>query len=90
MTTIGTDSAYCSRRCNCVLHLDDAERSRVYQAKGDLDRALADYDKAIAIRPGDADAYLRRGVANLYAGALPKALAYFNQALVRGTGRSPR
>jgi lipoprotein NlpI len=47
--------------------------------KGDLDRAIADYNQAITLDPKFAPAYFLRGVANLYNGSLPKALADFNQ-----------
>ena len=51
-----------------------------YHAKGDDDRAIADYDQAIQLDPKNVYAYFNRGRTNLYAGALPKALADFNQA----------
>src|SRR5277367_1527585 len=38
-------------------------RGYAYHAKGDFDRAIADYTKAIGIDPKDADAYKNRGYA---------------------------
>jgi lipoprotein NlpI len=55
-------------------------RGYAYQAKGDNDRAIADYTQAIQINPKYMYAYFDRGLANLFAGALPKALADLNQA----------
>ena len=53
-------------------------RAIVYQEKGDYDKAIADYTEAIQ-RPDLAEAYLGRGIANLYAGSPAKALADVNQ-----------
>ncbi len=55
-------------------------RSRVYQAKGDLARAIADADAAIKSDPSYAVAFGVRGRAYLYDGDLAKALADFNRA----------
>ena len=55
-------------------------RGLAYRAKGDNDRAIADYSEAIRLRPKYMYAYFSRGLANLYAGALPNALADLNQA----------
>ncbi|HUZ32089.1 MAG TPA: tetratricopeptide repeat protein [Xanthobacteraceae bacterium] len=55
-------------------------RGTAYQAKGDLDGAIADYNEAIRLHPKYARAYFNRGLANLYGGSLPKALADLNQA----------
>jgi lipoprotein NlpI len=55
-------------------------RGVAYQAKGDLDRAIADYSEAIRLNPKYVLAFTGRGLANLHAGALPKALADLNQA----------
>ena len=40
-------------------------RGNSYQAKGDLKRAVADYNKAITLNPKDGDFYINRGVAYL-------------------------
>jgi tetratricopeptide (TPR) repeat protein len=55
-------------------------RGGAWLAKGDFDRAITDYDAAMRLDPKNAAAYFGRGRANLYAGALPKALADLNQA----------
>jgi lipoprotein NlpI len=48
--------------------------------KGDVDRAIADYNQAIQLDPKNAGAFFARGRLYLYTGALPKALADLNQA----------
>jgi lipoprotein NlpI len=50
------------------------------QAKSELDQTIAYYDTAIRKDPNDDDAYFHRGIAKVYAGALPEALADFGQA----------
>ena len=50
------------------------------QSKSDYDRAIADFDQAIAINPKYMASYFSRGRLNLFIGALPKALADLNQA----------
>ena len=37
-------------------------RGNAYADMGEHGKALADYDRAIDLRPGDADAHLNRGV----------------------------
>ena len=44
-----------------------------YNNKGDLDRAIADYNKAIQLRPNYAEVYYKRGAARLYLQAWEKA-----------------
>jgi TPR repeat len=46
--------------------LTHVDRGAIYQAEGDLDRAIADYDEAIEIDPNYANAFLTR--ANAYRG----------------------
>ena len=70
-----TDDRSRSQRCTC----NHSSRAIVYQEKGDYDKAIADYTEAIQ-RPDLAEAYLGRGIANLYAGSPAKALADVNQA----------
>jgi len=48
---------------------------------GDYDRAIADYDKAIALNPQDADAYYNRGLAYYHKGDYDQAITDFNQAI---------
>jgi hypothetical protein len=50
------------------------------QDKSELDRIIAVYNTAIKFDPEDDDAYFHRGIANLYAGSLPNALADVGQA----------
>src|SRR5271166_6546399 len=50
-------------------------RGDAYLAMGDYEHAIADYDRVIELDPNNARAYLKRGVAKLYVGAVPKAAA---------------
>jgi lipoprotein NlpI len=54
-------------------------RGLAYSQKGDLDRAIADYDQAIRLNPSTAWFYPTRARASLYSGNLSKALADFTQ-----------
>ena len=57
-------------------------RGAAYDAKGDYDRAIQDYDQAIRLNPDDADAFNDRCFARATAGKqLEIALADCNQAL---------
>jgi lipoprotein NlpI len=50
------------------------------RAMSGLDRVIAHYDATIMRDPENDDAYFRRGIANFYAGSLPRALADLSQA----------
>ena len=56
-------------------------RGNAYQAKGDLARAIADYDRAIQLNPAFADAYNNRGAAYRGKGDLNRAIADYQAAL---------
>jgi len=60
----------------------DARHSRgaKEQTKSDLYQTIVYYNDAIRRDPKDDDAYFHRGLAKLYAGAVPAALADFSQA----------
>jgi Tfp pilus assembly protein PilF len=58
-----------------------ANRGVAYLAKGDHDRAVADYDAAIRLDPGFALAYDRRGVVFGRKGDADRAIADFTQAI---------
>ena len=49
--------------------------------KGDYDRAIADYDRAIQLKPDYADAYVGRGVAYGEKGDYDRAIADFDRAI---------
>ena len=53
----------------------------VFEAKGDHDRAIADFTKAIEINPHDAEAYYNRGIANQVKGDRDLAIADYTRAL---------
>jgi lipoprotein NlpI len=50
------------------------------QAEREINQTIVYYNAAIRRDPRDDDAYFHRGLANLYAGALPQALADLSQA----------
>jgi tetratricopeptide (TPR) repeat protein len=56
-------------------------RGAAYHARGDDDRAIADYTKAIEIDPLFAAAYTKRGVAYETLGKREEAIADFRRAL---------
>jgi len=49
--------------------------------KGEFDRAIADFDQAIKLKPKYAEAYYWRGLAYLHKGNLDRALTDFNRAI---------
>jgi tetratricopeptide (TPR) repeat protein len=56
-------------------------RGVAYKAKGDLNRAIADYNQAIALDPKYAVAYYNRGVMYNDKGDLDRAIADYNRAI---------
>jgi lipoprotein NlpI len=52
-----------------------------YMEKGDLARAVTAFSESARSDPQEFDAYFNRGRANLYAGALPKAIEDYKQAI---------
>ena len=56
-------------------------RGQAWRIKGDLDVALADHDKAVALNPKFPLAYNSRGIVWEKKGDLKKALADFNKAI---------
>ncbi|WP_118135105.1 tetratricopeptide repeat protein [Oceanicella sp. SM1341] len=61
-------------------------RAWVHQRMGDHDAALADYDRALAMKPADRDALFGRGGLYLRRGEAEKAVADFD-AVLRHDGR---
>src|SRR5215468_2684176 len=57
------------------------DRGLAKQKKGDLDGAMADYNKAIELNPKSATAYNNRGAIRSTKGDLNGALGDFNQAI---------
>jgi Tfp pilus assembly protein PilF len=49
--------------------------------KGERDKALAEYDRALAANPKQADAYVGRGLIYQAQGKLDQALAQYDRAL---------
>lgn len=63
------------------LELDNFRAERPSdRSNNDLERVIARYSETIMLDPKDDDAYFRRGIANFYAGSVPKALSDINRA----------
>jgi tetratricopeptide (TPR) repeat protein len=63
------------------LGLAFVNRGNAYASKGDLDRAIQDYDEAIRRRPGSAPAFNNRGEAYARKGDYDRAIADFTHAI---------
>ena len=59
-------------------------RGNVYRKKGQIDRAIADYGKAIHFDPGNAQVFADRGLAYEKRGAPSQALQDFEKAYALG------
>jgi tetratricopeptide (TPR) repeat protein len=70
--------AQTSRAVSAVSYL---ERGAEWAARGDLDRAITDFNLALAFDPRLAAAYNHRGVARQAKGDMEEALADFNLAI---------
>lgn len=57
------------------------QRGLAYRRSGQPDKAIADYNRAMKLAPGDADLYNNRGIAYKAKGDLRRALADYNQAI---------
>lgn len=56
-------------------------RGWAYDAKGDHERAIEDYDRALHIRPDYVRAFVARGYSNVRRGALTEAVQDYTKAL---------
>ena len=56
-------------------------RGGAYDYKGEYDRAIADFDKAIELNPKDGGAYINRGAVNYHKGEYDRAIADYTQAI---------
>jgi tetratricopeptide (TPR) repeat protein len=56
-------------------------RGLAYDYKGDYDRAIADHDQAIQLKPDLALAYSNRGLAYIHKGDYDRAIADYDQAI---------
>jgi Tfp pilus assembly protein PilF len=62
-------------------YLAYVNRGRAFETSGQPERALADYDTAIALNPANGEAYVNRGVLRGEAGMFDKAMEDFNQSI---------
>src|SRR5580692_825115 len=58
-----------------------SNRGNAYQRKGNLDRAIADYNQAITLDPKNAEAYYSRGYAYRAKGDTGRAIAYVKRGI---------
>ncbi len=67
----------------CYVDVSEAHfyRGTAYLLLGDHERAIEDYDQAIALKPELAEAYNNRGGAYYYLGDYERAIANFDQAI---------
>src|SRR6516162_1906708 len=63
------------------LAVEHYNRGIARKAKGDLDRAIADYNQAIRLDPQDADPHYGRGVAWSEKGDLDRTIADYDEAI---------
>jgi tetratricopeptide (TPR) repeat protein len=74
------------KACSEIIRSDPSDaiayhtRGKAHQLKGDLDRAIADYDKAIQLKPNYASAYETRGLVYATKGDYIHALADVTRA----------
>jgi tetratricopeptide (TPR) repeat protein len=61
---------------------ENTDRGVAYRRIGDFERATADYDQAVALKPNAAQAYNNRGYVYQLRGDLDHALADYNQAIM--------
>jgi tetratricopeptide (TPR) repeat protein len=62
-------------------YLAYVNRGRAFETSGQPDRALADYDTAIALKPDYYEAYVNRGVLRGETGMFDKAMEDFNRSI---------
>lgn len=71
----GRNQTFCAQ-ANAFL-----ERGNAHYCKGQYDKAISDYNKAIEINPGIARAYTNRGLAYRRKGQYDKAISDYNKAI---------
>ena len=57
------------------------DRGNNWSAKGEYDKAIAEYDQAVTLDPNRAEFYVVRGNARLHRHEFDKAVADFNEAI---------
>ena len=56
-------------------------RGNFLRDRGELDRAIADFDAAVRLEPKSADTYINRGIARYRRGDLDRAIADYDEAI---------
>jgi tetratricopeptide (TPR) repeat protein len=83
------------KACSAIIQRDAKDviayykRGVAYQFKGDLDRAIADYNKTIELRPNHARAYESRGSAYASKGVYTNAVADVTKASELAQKKAP-
>lgn len=98
--TFGDTSADAIRTCDRALSEDAltghdrastlVNRGAIYVAQGRPDRAMQDFDDALAIEPNNADAHANRGVALLYQRNFQTAISELTQGITLHPTRPER
>ena len=65
-------------KARAVVHF---KKGHSYQEKGQWDKAIAEYNKAIELNPEYAEAYYNRGLAHYHKGQYDQAISDYNKAI---------
>src|SRR6185503_8670335 len=80
-TIAACTSVISSGKESASLAIAHFNRANAYDGKGDTDRAIADYSKAIDLNPTEPDYYNNRGVAHRAKGDLDRAIGDYGKAI---------
>ena len=79
------------RSCTAIIRSDRSSskdkaiaynnRGNILRDRGELDRAIADFDAAVRLEPKSADTYINRGIARYRRGDLDRAIADYDEAI---------
>jgi tetratricopeptide (TPR) repeat protein len=80
-STPGTDGESADSEAEPTDATGYLNRGAEHYKQGNYDKAIADFDKAIALDPNDVAAYINRGSAYVRKGQMEKAIADYDQAI---------